>query len=125
MIAILGRVWPYLALAGVIIGSMLWIDSRGYQRAKDDQAKADARRTKELVAAIVVIDRKHAARIAAIDNTERTVTNTLIREVQSDARYSDPAGLSPSIVHQLNEARAASCPTGGDCRAVPATPPAN
>ena len=120
---VLSRLWPYLALAAAIIGATLWIDARGYQRAKDDRAKADAALYAKIETRLSQIDKALSGKIAAIDATERTVNTTLIREVQSNARYSDPAGLSAGIVRGINEARAASCPSGVDCGPVPAAAP--
>jgi hypothetical protein len=112
---ILTRVWPYLAGAAAIIGALFWIDARGYQRAKDDRAKADAALVAKIATEVAKIDTNLSQRIATIDTTERTVVQpTLIREIASAPRYRDPAcNLTDDGLRAINTARAATA-TGGN-----------
>jgi hypothetical protein len=119
---LLSRLWPYLAGVAVIIAAVVWIDARGAQRARDERAVADAALYAKIDARLSQIDTQLADNLARIDRTETIVKPTLIREINSAPRYSDPAaGITPSMLHQLNAARAASCATGTDCGTVPAT----
>lgn len=125
MTAILSRLWPHLMVAAAIIGFVLWIDARGYDRARRDNetlaAKVAAETAKQLraselrMAGIVVKgDATLAGQIAAIDIDARTIVQPAItKELSSDPRYSDPdAGISVGLLDTLNRARARSTCTG-------------
>ena len=121
LLPILSRVWPYLAGAALIIGAMLYLDHMGYARAQADRVKADAALFAKIDARLNDIDTALSGKVAAIDRTETIVKPTLIREINSAPRFSDPsAGISADMLRALNEARAASCPSGTDCGTVPA-----
>lgn len=121
MTALLARFWPHLAVALAVIGVLFWVDDRGYQRAKADQAALEQRISERVSDAVAEIDRRNAARFAEIDSADRTVIQPIItREIASDPRFSDPAaGITDGMRDALNRARALSSAPGADSRAVP------
>lgn len=123
---IFGRFWPHLLAATAIISAILYLEHRGYERARADQAALEARIGARIALAVEDIDKRTAERIAGIDTTQRTVVQPVItREIMSAPRLSDPAaGITDELRGALNRARAASAPAGAGGEPVPAAPAA-
>lgn len=111
----------HIAVVLAIVAAVIYIDHRGYQRAKVDTALAESRRQaaeaemvrkieKTLVEGLAAIDGRTADRLAAIDQVDRTIVQpTIVRELARDPRYSDPAaGISVELRDALNAARGAA-----------------
>ena len=125
MMAFIRPFLPHLMVAAAIIGFVLWIDARGYDRARRDNEALAAKvaadtakrlRSSELRLAGIVAkgDTTLAGQIAAIDIDARTIIQPAItKELSSDPRYSDPdAGISVGLLDTLNRARARSTCAG-------------
>lgn len=140
------RLLPYGAAAVALAGAVWFIDHRGYQRA-EDEAKAREKERQlqaaqfELIVQSYVHDSENRMILAmtsrdgdlvktlqSMRELNRTVIQpTLVKEIQSEARFSDPAlGITDGMLRELNRARLLSqpaCAAGIDtdaCRAVSA-----
>ncbi len=116
--ALIDRYWPHLLII-ITIGLGVWfLDHRGYERAKQEQALEEARAAAQaselrrqieqaLNERLNRIDHALAERIDAIDRRHRThLTPIIEREIRNDPRLTDPAaGLSDSVRSALNTAR--------------------
>lgn len=134
------RIAPYAAAAFAIGGGLWYVQHTGYERAIHQQQIRDAQQAQDLQkkldtlsahidAAIAQVDATLAASNQAIDNTAATVRPTIIREISSAPRYTDPnSGISDKLRATLNAARSlSSAPdaASSDSGAVPSAPPAN
>ena len=123
--AIVLRFLPHILIALGIIGAMLWLDHRGYQRAVEDQQRAEARARVHTEEQMSRIDGALGAKIDRIRILNRTIHNTIQKEIVHEARYSDPAcSLTPAVLQSLNNARAGSL-VGGITVALPEPAPAD
>lgn len=141
------KVAPYAGAVALVAGAVWYIDHRGFQRA---ETEATARATElELHRAnikldlqkmvkdsedrmslkITEADKRLAAQVGNIDRVNRTIVQpTLIREIQNEARLSDPAaGITDGVRETLNTARSLSerpCPAGSNAVACFSLSPA-
>ncbi len=107
--ALVLRFLPHILIALGIIGAMLWIDHRGYQRAVADQQRAEARARVHIAEELSKIDGNLAGKIDKIRIIRSTINNTIQKEIIREARYTDPAcDLTPGMFASINSARAAS-----------------
>lgn len=124
MKAFLGKFGMPLLILIAIGAAVLLIDQRGFQRAKDQDRKADLERSAIVAAVVGQIDQQLDQRLAVTAATlrgkldtidkERTVVQPLItREIARDPRLADPNScLSPGLLDAVNRARGHS--TGTD-----------
>ena len=123
--ALFSRIWPHLLVAGAIIGLILYIDHRGYQRAMEDRDRRDAKQLSELRKAIRESDERLVGIVGRNDtdlagklDRLRVVHTTVIqptieREIDNDPRLADPAmRYSDGLLRGLNAARASSSCAG-------------
>lgn len=130
------KVAPYLGGAIALILAVWYIDHRGYARAeakakleKAEAAKAQlelrnyinqrVNTTEGMLADIVTqVDQRLHTRLSELDIENRTIVQpTLVREIQSNARFSDPQlGITDGMFQAINKARAAS---SGSCARLP------
>lgn len=141
------KLLPYGAAALAIGGAVLFIDHRGFQRAEDEAVARDKERQlqaaqfelivqgyvhdseNKMILAIASRDGDLVKTLQSIRDTNRTVIQpTLVKEIQSEARFSDPAsGITDGMLRELNRARLLSqpaCAAGidtDDCRALSST----
>lgn len=121
------RFLPHALAVVAILGAMWWLDDRGYQRAKADQAALELRLAEKIADSVMAIDQASAARLAALDTAQRTIVQPIItKEIASDPRFSDPsAGVTGGMRDAINRARAASAAPGANSQPVPAAPDAH
>ncbi|MBB5684279.1 hypothetical protein [Sphingobium boeckii] len=138
MTALLGRYWPHLAIAAAVLFGVWWIYSSGAAAAERKAAHRqlvgevlEQKRLRRIESAfadgLAKVDQALAARIAAIDVTERTIIQPKIeREIIRESRLSDPAaGLTDGLRAAINAARwQSTCAPGPDGGLVCALPPA-
>lgn len=131
------KVLPYAGAVLLVGGAVWYIDHRGFERA---EAEATARATElelqrtqlkldlltmlnesesRMASKIMESDARLALKLDDIDQVNRTIVQpTLIREIQNEARLSDPSvGITDGVREALNTARALSerpCPAGSD-----------
>ena len=141
------KLLPYAGAVLLVGGAVWYIDHRGYERA---EAEATARETERqllqaqleikfqkmvndsetrMAAKIIESDQRITEQLGNIDQVNRTVVQpTLIREIQSEARFSDPnAGISDGMRSAINTARGLSerpCPAGSNAVACFSLSPA-
>lgn len=142
------KLLPYVGAVVLVGGAVWYIDHRGYERA---EAEATARETERqllqaqleikfqkmvndsetrMAAKIIESDQRITEQLGNIDQVNRTVVQpTLIREIQSEARFSDPnAGISDGMRSAINTARGLSerpCPAGSNAVACFSLSPAS
>lgn len=142
------KLLPYAGAVLLVGGAVWYIDHRGYERA---EAEATARETERqllqaqlevkfqkmvndsetrMAAKIIESDQRITEQLGNIDQVNRTVVQpTLIREIQSEARFSDPnAGISDGMRSAINTARSLSerpCPAGSNAVACFSLSPAS
>lgn len=115
------RFLPHIGLALALGFAVWWIYSSGQAaERKENQrreltqailiAKAERRLSQQISDGLAALDSNTSTRLNAIDVTERTVVMpTIQREIVREKRLSDPAaGLTPSLLDALNQARNAS-----------------
>lgn len=130
--ALAARFLPHLIVAALIIGTIWWIDHRGYERAQKDAeferavtaALIERRVAKiegNLVVALAARDGALVDRLGSIERVDRTVIQPVIREELRNAPHlSDPAaGYGERLRDAINAAiRQSACPSpagGEDC----------
>ncbi len=134
------KLLPYGVAALALFGAVWFIHHDGYKRAQDQAKLTDANRKVELAAVAILLRDKTAQqtqdmqdivtrsdinlsdRIGDLQLEQKTIVQpTLIKEIASDPRFSDPnAGISDGMLRGLNTARGASarpCPTGSNATA--------
>jgi hypothetical protein len=133
------RFLPQIGIALAIIGSVWWIDHRGYARAvadrdaRDaallDRMRSDLRQSEQRIALrIDEIADDYEARRAALARTGALLRPIVIGETEYAPRLADPsAGLTPGLLDAVNRARAtgpcAAAATGLIACALPAVIP--
>lgn len=122
-----------------LIGTLWWIDHRGYRRAMAERdardaallgaMRADLRGAEmRLADRIAALDADYARQRAALAERHAALQPRLIQEMTREPRLADPAlGLTPGLLDTVNRARAAgACAATAagriDC-ALPAAPP--
>lgn len=142
------KLLPYVGAVVLVGGAVWYIDHRGYERA---EAEATARETERqllqakleikfqemvndsetrMAAKILESDQRITEQLGNVDQVNRTVVQpTLIREIQSEARFSDPnAGISDGMRSAINAARGLSerpCPASSNAVACFSLSPAS
>lgn len=131
-ISLLKRALPHVIVAAIIIGAIVWIDHRGYERAQKDAKfertvtallieRRAAKIEGKLIDALAARDAALVDRLGAIDHENRTVIQPIIREELRNAPHlSDPdAGYGERLRDAINAAISQSaCPSpavGDDC----------
>lgn len=121
----------------ILIGTIRWIDHKGYQRAMADRDAADAKMLdqiradlrqseRRLTTAIDGIAGDYQSQHDALARTSARLQPIILKEVARDPHLSDPAaGLTPGLLTALNQARAAgACATAASGRIACALPAA-
>jgi hypothetical protein len=114
----LGKNWLPILIVFLIVGGGIYLDRRGYNRAKEQDEKRRLERqelTRAVVAAIdVELDHRlatiaaaTAGKIQTIDTEGKTVVQPIItREILRDRNLADPSRcLSPGLLEAVNAAR--------------------
>lgn len=133
------KVLPYVGAVVLVGGAVYYIDHRGYKRA---EAEATARENERLLLVkdielkiqesihqselrmqgqLIALDAQLSEKIAAIETINRTIVQpTLVKEIASDPRFSDPSlGITDGMHGAINRARSLSqrpCAPGADAR---------
>lgn len=141
------KIAPYVGAVLLVGGAVWYIDHKGYQRAEQE---AEARETeRELIQSEMSLEfaemlREQESRMTTlvneadqrlltafnnIDHTDKTIIQpTLVREIQRETRFSDPAaGISDGMRGAINTARSLSerpCPAGSNAVACFSVSPA-
>ena len=141
------KLLPYVGAVALVGGAVWYIDHRGYERAEEE---AKARETERqlfqaqleiklqrmvndsetrMAAKIIESDQRITEQLANIDQVNRTIVQpTLIKEIQNEARLSDPsAGITDGMRGAINSARGLSsrpCPAGSNAVACFSLSPA-
>jgi hypothetical protein len=114
---------PILVLIAIAL-AVAFIDQRGFNRAKEQDRKAELERAAIVAAIVGKIDDQLDQRLATISKTlggklatidkERTIVQPIItRELARDPRLGDPSScLSPELLRAVNGAR--GYPTGAE-----------
>lgn len=128
MLTILRPLLPHIAALAAVVAVIMWLDHRGYRRARTEMAAAsvraearirtDLRQSEQRTAErLAEVERAAVDRIAGLDQIHRTVIQpTVIRELSHETRYSDPAsGISDGLRAEVNRALAAvACSPAAD-----------
>lgn len=130
------KLLPYGAAAIALVGAVLYIDHRGYERAQDQQKLIDAneaeqklelqkmlsdqvnKSVEQMQARADLMDSSLLNRIQSLDAKSQTVIQPILtKEISNAPRLSDPdAGITDRMREALNAARALS---GGACSTQP------
>lgn len=130
------RLLPYVAAIAIVLGAIMWIDHRGYQRAKADAerrqlvdaivAERKTRRIEQgLSEAADAIYGRIGTRIDAIQVLRQTIIQPIQQGIANDPRYRDRAcDLTPGVFAAINQARAATNPAAASGSVTVALPAA-
>lgn len=131
------RLLPYISAAAALGLAVWYLEHQGYERAKHETELRDAKdalarkelkdyidqKTRDLSTALqdrlTQVDASVAKRLNDLNVEEKTIVQpTLIKEIASDPRFSDPnLGITDGMRNAINTARSASgrpCPSRSD-----------
>lgn len=137
MLGLLLRFWPYLAAVLAVLSGVIYIDHVGYERAKTEQATAQAKADKIMTARFNALQshlddemqKNNDVLTSTIDNISTmsrvVIQPALQKELAHAPRYSNPSlGISDELRQTINKARqlsGAANATQADARPVPTT----
>jgi hypothetical protein len=119
--AVIKPLLPHIAIAAALGFAVWYLDHKGYQRAKEDAERAKMENALIVADIVMQSERRMAGKvnaaatvttdaIAAINATNQTIIQpTLVKELQRETRFTDPAtGISIGLRDAINAARALS-----------------
>ncbi len=111
--AVVLRFLPHILITLGIIGAMLWIDHRGYQRRVADEQRAAAMQRIHTEEQMAKIDGHLGAKIDKVRVLRTTIIQPVQKEIIREARYTDPGCFLTAVGLQSdNDARAGSIASG-------------
>jgi len=112
---ILSAIGGALALVGLVIGFIAWIDHNASQRTKDqietarvmaeNQMRSDLRQSEQRLATTIgaIANQVHALDTSLDERSRTIIRPTLVREINRETRLSDPAaGITDGVRQELN-----------------------
>lgn len=119
------KVLPYVAIVALVGGAVWYIDHEGYERAEQEAEQREKDRQLQLAATAILIrdqasqtqqqmqrliadsDNRLSVALRNLDTENKTIVQpTLIKEIHSDPRFTDPsAGITDGMLRAINTAR--------------------